>query len=290
MMNSVQTPELTTVPVFPPHHPHHPGLSPTVLDLPALSSEQLYRFELAHLPPRATGREEHAIVAQARAGHLQARSRLIEDGMRYVMKFANQFAHAYRRDVLDLVAQGNFILTESLDEALASDCPPAYLRTKVYYGSITYCNATHTLITTPRYNGQGEKPKPLFVASLERPINEDGDLFFADTLADSSSAHQGHPAKDEADYTALYTAIDTVLSKREREVILRYYGLRGYAQQNLFDISEAWYGERRGSNGKRRKSSAVDQAKANALNKLRSAFARPSSVSLSMCQEAEKKK
>ncbi len=247
----------------------------TVLDLPVLSSERLYHFEFDHLPPRLTREEEQAMVAQARAGNQGARSRLAEDTLRYMVALAWKFAQGYRHDFMDLVAQGHFILMENLDHALASYDPPACLRAKIGYGFIDYCHATQTVITTPHWRDRrGEKAKPLSVASLDNPINEDEKTLLVDMIEDPHPPILAHPSKEEPDYTALYTAIDTVLTERQRDVILRHFGLRGCEPQSLYQISEVWYGKKFQNNGTRRKrkSSAVAAIRTAALKKLHAAL------------------
>ncbi|MGI9058229.1 MAG: hypothetical protein ACR2H5_06595 [Ktedonobacteraceae bacterium] len=233
----------------------------TALDAPELNSKQLYRREFYSLSPRATGEEEQAIIAQARAGNQEARFRLVEDAMHYVSALAWKFAQVYERDYIDIVAQGNLLLVEHLDHALASDCLLAYLRTKAKYGLIAYCTATQTLITTPKDTGHGKKLKPLSVASLDSPITDDETILLLDTIEDPRSSALSQPAKD---YTALYAAIDA-LPERQRDVVLRSFDLRDYEPQSLTQISMAWYG--------RKKNSTVSWIRITALKNLRALLA-----------------
>lgn len=240
----------------------------TVLEEPSLSSERLYAVEMTHLPPRLWGEEEQAMLAQARAGDPSARSYLVETCLPYVVKLARRFAILYENDYLDLVAQGNLLLLSHLDYALAAseNHPQVYLFLKVRYGFIEYCYQRQTLITMPS-DRHGGKLKPWSIASLEKPIIKGKDRTLVDTIADTGNAPSIQPAKTEADYTALYRAIETVLTERQRDVILRYYGLCGYAQQNLYEISALWCGN------KRKGDAEASHTKAAALKKQRIALA-----------------
>ncbi len=231
----------------------------TVLELENLSSERLYRFELDHLAPRATGADEQVVIEQARAGCPKARARLVEDCLRYIVTLADKFAFAYRRNYLDLVAQGNLIAVEHLNDALAADCTPtAYLRGKIHWGLVNYCNTTRTMITTPRDNGYSKKPpQPIHVDSLDITINEDEDITLADTLA---APDLRLVAEDAPTYQILHDVIPIVLTPLETEIIAKLYGFYGYAPETLSEIGEQRYGKRT--------SSAPGELKRSALKKL----------------------
>src|SRR6266480_301721 len=146
-----------------------------------LTSEELYRSEVRHLP-KVTVEKERELIRRARAGDAEARSELITSCLNYVGFMAARYTCYVNHDeYLDLVGIGNLAVVEHLDRSLLRDNPCAYLRGVVKYTVLHYCLAHASLISRP------QECTPVYTVSLDTPRNDEQPLSQRVAIQESSA-------------------------------------------------------------------------------------------------------
>jgi DNA-directed RNA polymerase sigma subunit (sigma70/sigma32) len=191
-----------------------------------LSSVEQYRSEVLRLP-NLTRSEESELVRRARNGNKQAKEALLQSCLRYVSVVASRYTcYVPHEEYLDLVSIGNLAVVECLEKALSVANPVAYLNGVARLAIRSYCYKHSQLITQQR-------GKPfVWVDSLEAPLGEGKGC-----LADQLSAPVREPQKQPADFALLYEAI-SALTPKQREVVLRHFGLGGDAPESIATLSQ----------------------------------------------------
>jgi DNA-directed RNA polymerase specialized sigma24 family protein len=189
-----------------------------------LTSEELYRSEVRHLPT-LTGEEEQELVRRARGGDAEAREALMKSCLNYVGFMAALYkCYVHHDDYLDLVGIGNLAVVEHLDRSLLRDNPCAYLRGVVKYTVLHYCFAHASLITRP------QEAAPVYTVSLDAARDDEQPL--------SERLAYKEPSVDETqlDYTFLYQALKQ-LPENYRNVLSCHFGLYGRPAESLYTLS-----------------------------------------------------
>jgi hypothetical protein len=200
-----------------------------------LTTEQAYRREMMLIlgsPEYACSNGEN-LVALAQAGGAQERERLA----RYFLPRITRFAHRYITEhpprhyaYLDLVQEGNAFIYAHLGQFLTRETNHVipHLLDAAYHAMRAYAKDQDFFISTPK------DMLPLSVLSLDTPLSCEDDLTLLDTLQDASfQVELSHSERDHA------AAIDTALRdlcERDREIIVRAFGLYIHAAEPIRDI------------------------------------------------------
>ncbi len=200
------------------------------LPAPLLSSEQLYRAELAPLP-ELTDEQIADLAGRARAGDQQAREALIGDVQHSVDLWARRYHHVFgwaspTLEYAELIGIGNLTQVEQLPQALAKRNPCAYLATWARYALLRCC--------TSHADAR--------LLSLDRPLGEGMELTLADLLPALALRLEGEDAASRSVAAALTSqeleqAIG-LLTPKQQEVIERLYGLHEHAPERIVQITE----------------------------------------------------
>ena len=225
---------------------NHPQID--LLNETILTSEQLYRLELAAYPDvrDLSSVEKEAIVTRAREGDMQARDTLIGSLLHLVATMARISYTTHRWayphiSYLDLVGAANLALVEKVDYALQSrNNPYAYL-TVIARGAIRNFAKRYggSLIATPSTSGVYE----ISTASLDIPLCDGDDETVGDSIVDNTST----PGESkQIDYAPLHAALAT-LGEARRTVLIHHYGLFGHAPIGLCEIDRTFFKGKRAS-------------------------------------------
>lgn len=192
-----------------------------------LTSLQQYRSEVRSLP-RLTDSEERELEQRARRGNEQARTQLIESSLRYVASVAWRYAcYMQHDDYLDLVSLGNVAVVESIEKALTVEKPSAYLRGAAKHAIQRYCFTHSSLIT--RQRGQDAVAVWSLDAALRGGSGSLGEVLAAPTRED-----QPGPGRSSSRWLSSALA---GLTRKQRYVIMRHFGLDGKAPESIASIS-----------------------------------------------------
>ncbi len=190
-----------------------------------LTSVEQYRSDVSQFP-RLTRSQEAALVCRARQGDKQAKDELVHICLRYVSLVASRYTcYVQHEEYLDLVSVGNLAIVECLEKALTAENPVAYLYGVAKLAIRSYCYKHSQLITQVRGK------QFVWVDSLEAPIGNSQQCLADQLVAPAQEAQQ-----QPADFTALYEAIST-LTPKQREVVLRHFGLDGDAPESIVVLS-----------------------------------------------------
>jgi RNA polymerase sigma factor (sigma-70 family) len=218
-----------------------------------LSARLLFACEIKHLPT-LSWHEQQELVERTRQGDAQAGEELIISCLRCVLYRAwdiyllHQPLHI---DHLDLAQVGALALVRTLPLALAKKNPGSYLygvaRREISY----YCAYYAPLIHKPHRTlaELATLQIPAVVASLDEPgplareSAPDHQSMSIDPLTTSMPSIE--ELEEEAEeqkrqrerYQFLYDAIDS-LSPRQREMLIRAYGLFGEKQESNAELGE----------------------------------------------------
>ncbi len=180
----------------------------------------------------------------ARQGDEQAKQEIIESALRYIARVASFYYSAYGHflshdSYLDLVQIGNLAMLEAFELALhQADSINAYVRGTAKRLIRQYCLYRSGMITTPRNkNWILKAPR---VESLDAVI-VGTDLTYHDVVAaltkieeedEQDTASPSHKALDDR----LHESV-AALTEKQREVVVRHYGLDGKIPEPLHAIS-----------------------------------------------------
>ncbi len=194
---------------------------------PVLSSEQLYRAELASLPQLAD-EQIRDFASRARAGDQQASAALIGDVQHYIELWARRYRNTFgwaspHIEYAELIGIGNLTLVEKLPQALTKRNPCAYLATWARYAMFHFC----TCHAEAR------------MVSLDRPLRQDLALTLADLLpAPASRLGGGEASPSPAISSEELDQAISVLTPKQQEVIRRVYGLQEHAPERIVQIKQ----------------------------------------------------
>ena len=183
--------------------------------------------------------KEDVLVVRARAGDRDARHAISLGLLGYCSFVAGRYARAYdwahpSIEYQDLAQMGNETVLRLMDRALEMEKPIAYLAACIRHAIHKYCQRHCNAITTPQSEPSRGIEYPLIpVRSLDKPIRKQDreKLTLADVLEDGTQTRV-------REYPHLYQAIST-LTHKQRETILRYYGLGNHAPEKQEDIAQS---------------------------------------------------
>jgi len=235
---------------------------------------QLYLHDIG-ISPLLSAEEEVHFSRLARDGVQSARQRMIESNLRLVVKIARRYANR-GLSFLDLIEEGNLGLIhavekfdpergfrfstyatwwirQTIERALMSQTRTVRLPVHIVKELNLYLRAARELSQKLDHEPSAEEiakllDKPIAtvehmlgltekVTSIDSAFGEDGDMSLLDTLSDP---HTLNPA-DQIQNNELSHSLEhwlELLPERQREVLMRRFGLAGFEAATLEDVGE----------------------------------------------------
>lgn len=239
-----------------------------------LDATQLYLNEIG-FSPLLTPEEEVYFARRALKGHEDARKRMIESNLRLVVKIARRYVNR-GLTLLDLIEEGNLGLIravekfdpergfrfstyatwwirQTIERAIMNQTRTIRLPIHVVKELNVYLRAARELTQKLDHEPTPEEiadllDKPLDdvkkmlglnerVSSVDTPLGHDSDKSVLDTIADQESSDPAEVLQD----TDLKNNIDywiDQLPEKQREVVARRFGLRGYEMSTLEEVGK----------------------------------------------------
>ncbi len=237
-----------------------------------LDATQLYLNEIG-FSPLLTPEEEVLFSRMAQRGEESGRQRMIESNLRLVVKIARRYINR-GLTLLDLIEEGNLGLIravekfdpergfrfstyatwwirQTIERAIMNQTRTIRLPIHVVKELNVYLRAARELTQrldhepTPEDIAQMvDKPvdevKRLLglnerVTSVDTPVGPDSDKSVLDTIADDQAADPAELLQDTNMNDSIGTWLDE-LTEKQREVIARRFGLRGYEPSTLEEV------------------------------------------------------
>lgn len=235
---------------------------------------QLYLHDIG-VSPLLSAEEEIHFARLAKAGVESARRRMIESNLRLVVKIARRYANR-GLSFLDLIEEGNLGLIhavekfdpekgfrfstyatwwirQTIERALMSQTRTVRLPVHIVKELNLYLRAARELSQKLDHEPSAEEialllDKPIStveqmlgltekITSIDSSFSEDGDKSLLDTLSDPQTLD---PA-DQIQNNELNHSLEhwlTLLPERQREVLMRRFGLAGFEASTLEDVGE----------------------------------------------------
>ncbi len=235
---------------------------------------QLYLHDIG-ISPLLSAEEEVHFSRLARDGVQSARQRMIESNLRLVVRIARRYANR-GLSFLDLIEEGNLGLIhavekfdpergfrfstyatwwirQTIERALMSQTRTVRLPVHIVKELNLYLRAARELSQKLDHEPSAEEiakllDKPIAtvehmlgltekVTSIDSAFGEDGDMSLLDTLSDPQTLN---PA-DEIQNNELSHSLEhwlELLPERQREVLMRRFGLAGFEAATLEDVGE----------------------------------------------------
>lgn len=235
---------------------------------------QLYLREIG-FSPLLTAEEEQQLAQQVAAGDHAARQKMIESNLRLVVKVARGYLNR-GLSLLDLIEEGNLGLIhavskfdyqrgfrfstyamwwirQNIERAVMNQARTIRLPVHILKEINFYLRAAQQLARQLDHDPTWEEiaqqvDRPLAevkstlrladrISSLDTPIVEEGEMTLADTLIDESQPRPEVVLQDEEVLRQIDSWLAT-LSKREREVMERRFGLYNRTAATLEEIGD----------------------------------------------------
>jgi RNA polymerase nonessential primary-like sigma factor len=235
---------------------------------------QLYLHDIG-VSPLLSAEEEVHFARLAKTGVESARQRMIESNLRLVVKIARRYANR-GLSFLDLIEEGNLGLIhavekfdpekgfrfstyatwwirQTIERALMSQTRTVRLPVHIVKELNLYLRAARELSQKLDHEPSAEEialllDKPIStveqmlgltekITSIDSTFSEDGDKSLLDTLSDPQTLD---PA-DQIQNNELNHSLEhwlTLLPERQREVLMRRFGLAGFEASTLEDVGE----------------------------------------------------
>jgi len=237
----------------------------------APDAAELYLAEIG-FAPLLSAADEKELGRRARRGEAGARRRMIESNLRLVVKIARRYLNR-GLGLLDLIEEGNLGLIhavekfdadkgfrfstyatwwirQSIERALMNQVRTIRLPVHVVK-ALNHClRAQRELRQKLDHEPSARDIAALIgwdVADVEQMLNLDTRVDSLDALRDvtdrslfetvaDDNAQSPHDAAEQSDTTSRLEQLLAELSERDREVLLRRFGLRGYPSQTLEEV------------------------------------------------------
>ena len=177
------------------------------------------------LPPPLQREEEAEILARLDAGEEEMRRILIERNLRLVVYIARRFENT-GINIEDLISIG----TIGLIKAIGTYRTDKNIKLATY---ASRCIENEILMYLRKNNAQRTE------VSLDEPLNTDWDgneLLLSDVLGTDADTVM-RPIEEDVDRQLLHAALEK-LSDREKQIILRRFGLRGCREQTQKEVAD----------------------------------------------------
>ncbi|MEP0201715.1 MAG: RNA polymerase sigma factor RpoS [Halioglobus sp.] len=238
----------------------------------SLDATQLYLNEIGY-SPLLTADEEKYYARLALKGDDAGRKRMIESNLRLVVKISRRYLNR-GLTLLDLIEEGNLGLIravekfdpergfrfstyatwwirQTIERAIMNQTRTIRLPIHVVKELNVYLRAARELTQKLDHEPSAEEiadmlDKPAAdvkrllglnerVTSVDTPVGPDSDRAVVDTIADSSVADPSQVLQDNDIKESISTWLDE-LSEKQREVVSRRFGLRGYETSTLEEV------------------------------------------------------
>jgi RNA polymerase nonessential primary-like sigma factor len=239
-----------------------------------LDATQLYLNEIG-FSPLLTADEEKHFARLALKGDEKARKRMIESNLRLVVKISRRYLHR-GLSLLDLIEEGNLGLMravekfdpelgfrfstyatwwirQTIERAIMNQTRTIRLPIHVVKELNVYLRAarelTHQLDHEPTADDIAEmldRPKEEVarllglnerVTSVDTPLGPDSDNSVVDTIADTVASDPSELLQDRDMNDTVALWLDQ-LNEKQREVVARRFGLRGYESSTLEEVGQ----------------------------------------------------
>ncbi len=177
------------------------------------------------LPPPLQREEEAEILARLDAGEEEMRRILIERNLRLVVYIARRFENT-GINIEDLISIG----TIGLIKAIGTYRTDKNIKLATY---ASRCIENEILMYLRKNNAQRTE------VSLDEPLNTDWDgneLLLSDVLGTEADTVM-RPIEEDVDRQLLHAALEK-LNDREKQIILRRFGLRGCREQTQKEVAD----------------------------------------------------
>ncbi|MFV0276587.1 MAG: RNA polymerase sigma factor RpoS [Parahaliea sp.] len=238
----------------------------------SLDATQLYLKEIGY-SPLLSAEEEKYFSRLALKGDAAARSRMIESNLRLVVKISRRYLNR-GMSLLDLIEEGNLGLIravekfdpergfrfstyatwwirQTIERAIMNQTRTIRLPIHVVKELNVYLRAARELTQKLDHEPSAEEiadmlDKPVEevkrllglserVASIDRPVGPDSDKTLVDTIADTQMSDPSQLLQEDDIRISINLWLDE-LSEKQREVVSRRFGLRGYESSTLEEV------------------------------------------------------
>lgn len=235
---------------------------------------QLYLHDIG-ISPLLSAEEEVYFARLARDGVASARKRMIESNLRLVVKIARRYSNR-GMSFLDLIEEGNLGLIhavekfdpekgfrfstyatwwirQTIERALMSQTRTVRLPVHIVKELNLYLRAARELSQKLDHEPSAEEiakllDKPIAtvehmlglterVTSIDSSFNEDGEKSLLDTLSDPQTLDPADEIQNDELSHSLEHWLE-LLPERQREVLMRRFGLAGFEAATLEDVGE----------------------------------------------------
>jgi len=238
----------------------------------SLDATQLYLNEIGY-SPLLTADEEKYFARLARKGDDSGRKRMIESNLRLVVKISRRYINR-GLTLLDLIEEGNLGLIravekfdpergfrfstyatwwirQTIERAIMNQTRTIRLPIHVVKELNVYLRAARELTQKLDHEPSAEEiaemlDKPASdvkrllglnerVTSVDLPVGPDSDKTVVDTIADAQISDPSQLLQDKDIHDSISVWLDE-LSEKQREVVSRRFGLRGYESSTLEQV------------------------------------------------------
>jgi len=238
----------------------------------SLDATQIYLNEIG-FSPLLTPEEEVYFARRALKGHADARKRMIESNLRLVVKIARRYVNR-GLSLLDLIEEGNLGLIravekfdpergfrfstyatwwirQTIERAIMNQTRTIRLPIHVVKELNVYLRAARELTQKLDHEPSAEEiaellDKPVAdvkrmlglnerISSVDTPLGYDSEKSMLDTIADQNSTDPAESLQDDNLRDSINTWLDE-LSDKQREVVARRFGLRGFEMSTLEEV------------------------------------------------------
>jgi RNA polymerase nonessential primary-like sigma factor len=238
----------------------------------ALDATQLYLNEIGY-SPLLTADEEKQFARMARSGDTEGRRRMIESNLRLVVKISRRYINR-GLSLLDLIEEGNLGLIravekfdpdrgfrfstyatwwirQTIERAIMNQTRTIRLPIHVVKELNVYLRAARELTQKLDHEPTAEEIAELLdkpaadvkrllglnerISSVDTPVSPDSDKVVVDTIADAQVSDPSQLLQESDIKDSIASWLEE-LSEKQREVVSRRFGLRGYESSTLEEV------------------------------------------------------
>ena len=187
-------------------------------------SSLLYCKEIAKFEPLTKDEEIELIKDYKYRNNLEARDKLVNANLKFVMNIAKKY-YGLGLSYSDLIAEGNMGLLKAIDKFdETKDC-------KAITYSVWWIRQS-ILEALEKRNGIEHDELPIDTERRSLMDDEDTQILIGDEFTDGSTEAE----TDKSDIKNTISIIMSQLNNREKEIIIKYYGLDGKEERTLEEI------------------------------------------------------
>jgi len=238
----------------------------------SLDATQLYLNEIGYSPLLSADEEKH-YARLARSGNEDGRRRMIESNLRLVVKISRRYINR-GLTLLDLIEEGNLGLIravekfdpergfrfstyatwwirQTIERAIMNQTRTIRLPIHVVKELNVYLRAARELTQKLDHEPSAEEIADMLdrpaadvkrllglnerVTSVDTPVGPDSDRAVVDTIADAAVCDPSQLLQESDIKDSIASWLDE-LSEKQREVVSRRFGLRGYESSTLEEV------------------------------------------------------